>query len=1067
MERVLKSVFCLLFLLSGVSSGFSITNGSFEQSWTDWRTYAVGGADTNFTIVEDDAYAGNLAASIEVVTALGDTGLDRYGSMIPVEYGDAVGVSFAAKTIFGSANLVVIISEYNAGGVWLGANYVHSFDPDDSDYSLHSFTHLVSNNSSAAYLNLSFTIHDDWGLIAAGHYYVDDIQLYEGDVLYNGGFEDGANGWRPYIVGGSANFGISNDAYEGNNAFSFDITSPGIDHGLDRWGSLIPVDFGSAVGISFAAKAISTGSLLNVTVGEWSVSGSFLGQIDYPFDIQTGFYSVNELFHSISNPATDKVNIAFNVKDSLGNKASGHYLIDDVQFSELPRLFNGNFEEGLVLWRTVAVSGGLAEFTISNDAFEGNNALSLNVTNASGDQVADRFGSLIAVSPNEQFGLHFAAKKISGVNNYLSVTIEEYDSSGTMLSAVEWLYEPGPDYSEFVYYYTVSNSAATSVNVGFRCSQDYGVRSVGHYLIDDVNLFEVPKLYNGGFEEGQRYWRAYSVGGAIDFSISSDAYKGSNAALVAVSDPGIDHGLDRASDRVPVDANEVITVSFASKKVSAGDTRLELAITEVDEEGNYLAHNGRYYSNPFSSAYEVFDYSYKVRDPNAASVNIAYAVYVSDEVTKSAGTYLIDDIKMPNPQMILNPGFERGWVGWRGYSVAPGAAAYTLSSDSFRGLQAAEITVTSGGGDHGLDILLDPVGAVAGDKILVTFAAKKLSSDSSNLHLKVSEWIDTATPVTESYAIKAVTPGNAYEQYSFYYEVQDGATDMLNVAFGVFDSAGEPATGTYLVDEVRLVKGNGLNIADINFDLNVDVYDLRYLASSWLDSELVIGPVVNVDDFESYSDQSALIVSWQEFYWASFNGSTTTSSVSLLTSPANVYSGAQSMRWVYDANDVSGQGFNFTDIVLTLDEPIDLRGAESVKVLLNRHAGNSQENILYIKFFEGAVDVANIRGLGIHLSRYNGSTYSPVGWAEWTAMLDDYIGYDPAELDEVTAINIGCYSPEEDSTAGSGVIDIDDIRIVYPDYCASYLVGDINGDCQVDFTDFAIMGQNWLDTLAY
>ena len=76
------------------------------------------------------------------------------------------------------------------------------------------------------------------------------------------------------------------------------------------------------------------------------------------------------------------------------------------------------------------------------------------------------------------------------------------------------------------------------------------------------------------------------------------------------------------------------------------------------------------------------------------------------------------------------------------------------------------------------------------------------------------------------------------------------------------------------------------------------------------------------------------------------------------------------------------------------------------------------------------------------------------GWADWTADLDDLVNADKSELDAVSAILIGCWSPEEDGTSGSGVIDIDDIRVVYEDYCSEKLAGDIDDDCDVDLADF-------------
>ncbi len=254
---------------------------------------------------------------------------------------------------------------------------------------------------------------------------------------------------------------------------------------------------------------------------------------------------------------------------------------------------------------------------------------------------------------------------------------------------------------------------------------------------------------------------------------------------------------------------------------------------------------------------------------------------------------------------------------------------------------------------------------------------------------------------------------------------------------------------------------------DLNKDGMVDDLDLIMVAGNWLEDQIIELPDTIVDDFESYADQTALSVKWQEFYWAGFNGSSTSSTAVLLTNPADVYSGGKSLRWIYDANDISGNAQDYTDIVLALDSPIDLTNAKSVKMNINRHSGNSQEKLLYIKFFVGAIDVPHISGQGIWLERANGSTYSPTGWTQWTANLDELVGYDKSALGQVSAVLIGCWSPAADLTSGTGVIDIDNITVVYNDSCGGYLTTDLNKDCITDLLDMSIVAYNWLDQVVY
>jgi len=264
-------------LFVGATFAFEFSNGDFEDNFTDWRYYAVGGASTTFTIV-NDAYTGSNAASMETTAfAGGDTALDRDTNRIPVSKGDVVNLSFAAKKIStGSTRIMISVSEFSSTGSFLGLEDNYYSEPVNGSYTEYSFVKFIYN-STTAYINIAFRIVDEFGLTTVGHYYIDTVSIVEGQMLYNGGFEDGSNGWRAYAVGGgSGNFGISSDSYEGNNAFSFEITAGGGDHGLDRWESKIPAVAGDVFGVSVATKKLSVGNTtLRMYGGEPDLLRSF------------------------------------------------------------------------------------------------------------------------------------------------------------------------------------------------------------------------------------------------------------------------------------------------------------------------------------------------------------------------------------------------------------------------------------------------------------------------------------------------------------------------------------------------------------------------------------------------------------------------------------------------------------------------------------------------------------------------------------------------------------------------------------------------------------------------
>jgi hypothetical protein len=157
-----------------------------------------------------------------------------------------------------------------------------------------------------------------------------------------------------------------------------------------------------------------------------------------------------------------------------------------------PRVANGDFEfsPDFVHWRTFAIGGTEANFTISTDAYSGSKAASMDVTVGGGDHAMDKDNNRIAVSPGEMLDLSFASKKISGINTRLLVTISEFDSSGAYLEKLgTGLFRPiTTAYTVFDYYYQVQDSNTAFINIGFRITDVASNKIPGHYLIDKVEL---------------------------------------------------------------------------------------------------------------------------------------------------------------------------------------------------------------------------------------------------------------------------------------------------------------------------------------------------------------------------------------------------------------------------------------------------------------------------------------------------------------------------------------------------------------------------------------------------
>jgi len=272
-------------------------------------------------------------------------------------------------------------------------------------------------------------------------------------------------------------------------------------------------------------------------------------------------------------------------------------------------------------------------------------------------------------------------------------------------------------------------------------------------------------------------------------------------------------------------------------------------------------------------------------------------------------------------------------------------------------------------------------------------------------------------------------------------------------------------------DEVKAAFDYGQAIySDINIDGEAGPDDLSAMTGQWLDSSISAAGseyVIENGDFEAFADQAALDTKWQEYYWAPQNGSTSSSILTLLTNSADAFSGNQAMRWEYSTVDTSAGLVQFTEILYTFDTPVDMSSYDLMTVMLNKHLGNSSEDALYVKFLNGGLTVTDIKAQAL-FTKAQGGTSQPVGWNQWVIDLN-MLQYPLAagtlsQLTDVRGFYFGCYTSPVGGTVpgGTGTIDIDDITLVNIPVCGGGLEADVDGDCVVDFNDFAVLSSEWL-----
>jgi hypothetical protein len=198
------------------------------------------------------------------------------------------------------------------------------------------------------------------------------------------------------------------------------------------------------------------------------------------------------------------------------------------------------------------------------------------------------------------------------------------------------------------------------------------------------------------------------------------------------------------------------------------------------------------------------------------------------------------------------------------------------------------------------------------------------------------------------------------------------------------------------------------------------------------------------------------LANWSVYVSGTYTGTGT------ISSTTNAYAGSKAMQWDY--NLPARVGGNYSSIVYNLGTDRDLTGYDSMKLYLYRHAGNTSEDLMYVKFIDSTSTVkaeAWIQGPN--------SVVTPVNqWSLWYINLNAKLHFESTYVDKsvlgsIRYIMIGCGGAKD--TARTGSIDIDEVKLLKYPTCAPYLTADVGSleykDCKVDISDLAAFVDGW------
>ena len=449
------------------------------------------------------------------------------------------------------------------------------------------------------------------------------------DVLTNGGFESGTEGWT---LGGQS--ALSADAYSGaqsallshNVAWGEALThyvavEPNTDYTLSF---CVKRASGSGVWHSFVLDTATWGALPAVSGQSWfNCTGS---------EWQTHFITVNSgdrtqvMLKICPESAKSGTVLVDDITFTVGNDAPDVPDTPDVPDAPDTTLTNGGFESGTEGW---SVGGKSA---LSDDAHSGSQALLMSHSSAWGEALT----RTVAVEAHTEYTLTFWVKRVSGGGAWNVYPLNPSGYTVIPLTAGElWFADKTKEWVSV----SVSFNSGDLTSVFLKwCPESTGS---GTFLIDDISLAvkgeepnvpdqPVEGLTNGSFEQGLEGWK---VGGATAL-YEDDAHSGLKSVLLSC-DSAWGEALTRT---VAVEPNTDYVLSFWYQRVSGSGAWDVYALDPADFSVVALTEGVAWMTD---TSKEWVSHTIAFHSGDRTSIFLKWC----PEATNS-GTFLLDDVTL-------------------------------------------------------------------------------------------------------------------------------------------------------------------------------------------------------------------------------------------------------------------------------------------------------------------------------------------------------------------------------------------------------------------------------------
>ncbi len=502
-----------------------MTNGGFENSDSSvllWDTFAAGG-DTTTATISNDAHDGDNALLLQRTSVTGgDAGINKDGHLLPWNGSDRMEVTFYAKdepTLATGESLLVMVCYWNSSGAIVGCQ-ANTLPVGATAYKLAGA--VYTPDATTAKVTVGFRIVNSSGAAMTGDVLIDDVVVgdldagfltrllpdhTEGNILTNPGwdlttatitldnaFDSGVTfpDWQIYAIPEGVNSTFTSeaatDAISAPNVFTFTRNTAGGDSACRRDSTMTSVTPSYAYKYGVYVRDTDTNST-TMNMGMVLFPSPLVSATGVNLEASTAWELAEDSFlvdgtHSL---CSFQLRMSGSVPASLQFDSA---FVEDV--SEKNRMTNSGFENSdsrVLLWDTFAVGGDNVTATVSNDSFEGDNALLLQRTSVTGgDSGINKDSHLLPWDGDDEMEVSFYAKDQATVatGEYLLVMVCCWDSNGAIVGCEAYPLSVGASEYEMNGHVYAPPANTAKVTVGFRIVDVNGAAISGDVLIDDV-----------------------------------------------------------------------------------------------------------------------------------------------------------------------------------------------------------------------------------------------------------------------------------------------------------------------------------------------------------------------------------------------------------------------------------------------------------------------------------------------------------------------------------------------------------------------------------------------------